>query len=139
MDSDSLRSPGQDPFLFDTEQLHLLAEADVVRAGLRHFKDNRVTELDCEGQHLWASVEDEDTEEVVSLELSYDGDSNLRTDCECEGDPGHPCSHVLAALFAYGARSGRTSELVGAVESAIGERVKRGRAEVRVEHLSGQL
>ena len=139
MDSNSVRSPGQDPFLFDTEQLHLLAEADVVRAGLRHFKDNRVTELDWEGEHLWASVEDEDTEEVVSLELSYDGDGNLRTDCECEGEPGQPCAHVLAALFAYGARSGRASELVGAVESAIDERVKRGRAEVRVEHLSGQL
>ena len=33
------------PFTLDHDQLHALASADLVRAGLRHYKDNRVTDL----------------------------------------------------------------------------------------------
>ena len=64
-------SPDQiDPFTLDHDQLHALAPADVVRAGLRHCKDNRVTELNLDAGRLWANVEDEETEEVVALEIA---------------------------------------------------------------------
>ncbi|MEA3273721.1 MAG: DEAD/DEAH box helicase [Pseudomonadota bacterium] len=135
----SPETPEQDPFLFDNEQLQALAEPDVIRAGLRHFKDNRVTSLDWEGDRLWASVEDEDTAEALSLELAYDADGNLHTTCGCGTQLDRPCTHALASLFTYSARSDGPGELTGAVESAIDERSKRGRAEVRVEHLSGEL
>lgn len=132
-------STEQDSFLFDNEQIKALAEPAVVRAGLRHFKDNRVTGLDWESEQLWAEVEDEEAEEMLSLELGYDADGNLQTNCACGTDPDRPCTHALAALFAYGARSGATGEIAGAVESAIDERAKRGRSEVDVKHLSGEL
>ena len=48
------------PFTLDQDQLHALAAADLVRAGLRHFKDNRVAELELDGACLRADVEDEE-------------------------------------------------------------------------------
>lgn len=131
-------SAAQDPFLFDSEQLAALADAQVVAAGLRHAREQRVTELDWEAERLWASVEDEESEGVYALELSYDGDGNLHNACGCQPGVDQPCRHALAALFAYGVRAGRPAGLAGAVESAIDERAKRGRAEVRVEPLSGE-
>jgi superfamily II DNA or RNA helicase len=131
-------SSEQDPFLFDSEQLQALAEPGVVRAGLRHFKDNRVTELDWEGERFWATVEDEESEEQLSLELAYDADGNLQASCGCRAEGDQPCVHALAALFAYGARSGTPGVIAGAIDSAIDERAKRGRAEVKVAHLSGE-
>ncbi len=132
-----------DPFLFDQERLEALAPADLVRAGLRHFKDTRVVALDREGDTLWATVEDEETEEQVSLELTFDGAGNLVTHCACPAEPGPPCVHALAALFAYvnwGADRGTGAQaLQGAAEGAIYERVKRGRTEVAVQPLSGDL
>ncbi len=129
----------QDSFLFDNEQIQALAGPAVVRAGLRHFKDNRVTSLDWEAERLWAEVEDEETEDKLAVELNYDADGNLQTRCGCETDASEPCAHALAALFAYGARSGAPGEIAGAAETAIDERAKRGRAEVKVDHLSGEL
>ncbi|CRI67706.1 hypothetical protein THIOKS1760016 [Thiocapsa sp. KS1] len=126
-----------DPFTFDQDQLHALAAADLVRDGLRYYKDNRVAELELDGVCLRADVEDEEDEEIVSLELSYDGDGNLVCLCNCGTPSDRPCVHALAALFARSARVAAEGELLGAVESAIDERVKRGRTEVRVEHLSG--
>jgi superfamily II DNA or RNA helicase len=131
-------SAAQDPFLFDSEQLAALADPQVVAAGLRHARDQRVTELDWESERLWASVEDEESEEVYALELSYDADGNLHNACGCQPGVDQPCPHALAALFAYGVRAGSPAGLAGAVESAIDERAKRGRAEVRVEPLSGE-
>jgi len=126
----------QDPFLFDQEQLAALAEPGVVAAGLRHYRDKRVTELDWEAERLWAQVEDEDTEAVYALELSYDADGNLHNACGCEPGVDRVCVHALAALFAYGARGEGPDRLAGAVVGAIDERAKRGRAEVGVESLS---
>jgi superfamily II DNA or RNA helicase len=140
-DTDPTTSP--DPFLFDQERLGSLAPADLVRAGLRHFKDARVVAVEREGDRLWARVEDEETEEQVALELSLDEDGRLTTHCACPAVPGPPCVHALAALFAYvngGAeRAAGTQALQGAAEGAIDERIKRGRTEVMVQHLSGDL
>ena len=134
-------SPDQTPFTLDHDQLHALAPADIVRAGLRHCKDNRVTELNLDAGHLWASVEDEETEEVVALEIAYNADGRLVSTCGCGAEPGcepgAPCVHAVAALFACSARAVDGGELRGAVAGAIDERVKRGRAEVQVKHLSG--
>ncbi|MGA7982618.1 MAG: DEAD/DEAH box helicase [Chromatiaceae bacterium] len=134
-------NPVSDPasFLLDSEQIQALAEPDVVRAGLRHFKDNRVTSLDWEAEHLWAEVEDEETEEILSLELDYDTEGHLHASCGCTMDGDSPCAHALAALFAYAARNDSPGKITGAAASAIDERAKRGRAEVKVEHLSGEL
>jgi superfamily II DNA or RNA helicase len=128
-----------DPFTLDHDQLQAIAAAEVVRAGLRHFKDNRVAELEVDGVYLRANVEDEESEEMLGLELTYDGDGNLISLCGCGSTSNAPCVHALAALFARSARGAADGELLGAVEGAIDERVKRGRTEVRVEPLSGEL
>ncbi|WP_295446524.1 DEAD/DEAH box helicase [uncultured Thiodictyon sp.] len=132
-----------DPFLMDQERLESLAPAELVRAGLRHFKDTRVVAVDRQRNCLWATVEDEDTEEQVSLELTIDDEGRLATHCACPAEPGLPCVHALAALFAYvnGAadRGAGVRELLGAAEGAIDERVKRGRTEVLVQQISGDL
>lgn len=127
----------QDPFLFDSEQIQTLAEPGLIRAALRLSQDNRVTDLDCDGERLWARVEDADTEEQLDLSLAYDADGNLHAECQCNGDPEGLCVHALAALFAHGQASGLSGDLTGAVEGAIGERVLRGRTEVHVEPVSG--
>jgi superfamily II DNA or RNA helicase len=126
-----------DPFTLDHDQLHALAAADLVRDGLRHYRDNRVAELQLDGVYLRADVEDEEDEEIVALELSYDADGNLVCLCDCGTPSDRPCVHALAALFARSARGTAEGELLGAVEGAIDERIKRGRTEVRVEHVSG--
>ena len=142
-DPQSNRPADPDPFLFDQEGLEALAPAELVRAGLRHFKETRVVAVDRDGACLWATVEDEGTEEQVALELTFDATGRLATHCACPAEPGPPCVHALAALFAYvnqGAdRSTGARELVGAAEGAINERIKRGRTEVAVEPVSGDL
>lgn len=126
-----------DAFTLDQDQLHALASADLVRAGLRHFKDNRVAELMLDGAVLRAEVEDEESEDILSLEISANGDGTLMGVCGCGGGAEDLCVHALAALFARSARGATEGELLGAVEGAIDERVKRGRTEVQVEHLGG--
>jgi superfamily II DNA or RNA helicase len=137
MTSTDTQANDQDPFLFDNEQLQALADPSVIRAGLQHFRENRVTRLGSEAGELWAEVEDADSGEPMSLSLSYDGDGNLLWSCTClkDEDRSDVCVHAIAALFAYA--GGTSAELTGALESAIEERAVRGRAEVRVEPLSG--
>lgn len=132
-----LSSNDQDPFLLDNEQLHALAAPSLIRAGLQHFRDRRVTRCGLEANVLWAEVEDAETGELLGLSLAYDPDGNLLCACACGENPsaGEVCVHGIAALFAHGGDS--PGELTGALESAIEERAKRGRAEVVVEPVSG--
>ncbi|CAK0781701.1 Helicase [Gammaproteobacteria bacterium] len=134
--------PQPDPFLFDLEQLHTLAEDQMVRNGLKDFKENRVTWVDrtvdsVDGDFLTATVEDADTTEVLSFEVRSGGDGHLDARCPCH-DGGGLCRHEVAALFAYSSRAVAPGELLDAVAGAIEERVQRARSEVRVEHLTGE-
>jgi len=124
-------------FLFDTEELHALADSSLIRKALRHTHDNRVTRVDFSDGELFANVEDEDSEERLDVILGYDADGNLWSGCDC-GDNHDVCVHGLAALLAFGTADSEDAQLSGALEAAIDERVKRGRAEVRVEPLSGE-
>ncbi len=124
-------------FLFDTEELHALADEDLIRKALRHVHDKRVIRTDLDKTELHATVEDEDTEEQLDVVLGYDADGNLRSYCVCEsGDD--ICVHALAGLMAFGTANDADAHLGDALEAAIEERAKRGRAEVRVQPLSGE-
>ncbi len=128
----------QDIFLFDSEGLHRLAPEDLVRQGLRYFTDRRVVSVERSGDRLVAEVEDED-EEVYWLELTgtEGGKPVVACDCNPERDI---CVHSIAALYAYADRYGEQGKVLGsAVDEAIQERVKKGRNEVRVKLLSGNL
>ncbi|MCF7996802.1 MAG: hypothetical protein K9L88_18515, partial [Chromatiaceae bacterium] len=61
-----------DPLLLDSEQIQALAEPSVVRAGLRHCNELRVTALDRAPNGLYARVEDAETEEQLEVEITID-------------------------------------------------------------------
>lgn len=61
-----------DPLLLDSEQIQALAEPSVVRAGLRHCNELRVTALDRSPNGLDARVEDAETEEQLEVEITID-------------------------------------------------------------------
>ncbi len=142
-DSDTNSNEGsvrdQDIFLYDAEQLHALAMDAVLETGIRWSKENRVTELGGDEERLWALVEDPDHEEPLSTELSYDDAGNFQVDCSCAGVEEGVCAHAVAVLCSYGVRKcGEDTVLLSARESALEERRKAGRREVRVEHLGGE-
>lgn len=126
-------SSPRDLFLFDSEQLHALADASIVRQGLAWFKENRVTGVSQEEAHLWAEVEDANGE-LFGNEVWFDADGEMHIQCACGADTQHVCAHVIAALYAHASHSGEQA-LMGATETAIEWRVKRGRTEVKVEPL----
>lgn len=128
-----------DIYLYDTERLHDIASEDLVKQGLRYFNDNRVIGVRLDEGRLEAQVEDENGEQYW-LELAADADGNLLVGCDCHPESG-VCVHAVAALYAYADQFAAidTSGLDSAVDEAIQERVKKGRNEVRVKLLSGNL
>ncbi len=124
-----------DPFLLDAEQLQILASDAVIQQGLADFRQQCVTELVRDERGLYAEVEDDELG-MLSLTLALDEPSGLTSQCAClpaDSDSGI-CRHAVAALHAWSANAG--DELLGAVDSAIAERVKRGRSEVKVTPLA---
>jgi len=126
-------------FLFDSEELQGLADDALLRGAWRHAQDKRVVQVRFNDGQLDAEVEDEESEEHLALSLGYDSDGNLWSQCDCDEDDGAGdlCVHALAALLGFGTAEPAQASLGDAVAAAIDERVKRGRAEVRVEPAGG--
>jgi len=108
-----------------------------LRQGLACFKACRVFEIDQQGDCLLARVEDGKDGLPVAVTIRLTEEGQLDFSCECAAPQGKPCLHQVAALHAYADQCGETNQLLGASDAAIKERVKRGRAEVRVESLDG--
>lgn len=68
----SERPADSDPFLLDQDRIQALAPAELVRQGLRHFKEDRVIALGADSQQLQATVEDAESQEPVDLRLRLD-------------------------------------------------------------------
>ncbi len=60
----------EDPFLYDTDSLHAIASASVVRRGLEYFNQNRVIDLHWEDASLCAAVEGSQPDVPYRVELS---------------------------------------------------------------------
>ncbi|MCP4287477.1 MAG: DEAD/DEAH box helicase family protein [Gammaproteobacteria bacterium] len=132
-------SPEEDPFLYDTDQLHAIAGDSVVRQGLAYFKENRVMDLDLDENGLWAQVEGGKKDSPYTTKLTYEEDGSLYVTCDCGFVEEPVCKHAVAVLYAYTAgRAGGEESLTSAIDSAIEERTQRGRTEVKVTHLSGE-
>ncbi len=127
-----------DIYLYDTERLHAIASDDLVKQGLHYFNDHRVIGVILEDGRLTAQVEDENGEQYW-LALQVETDGGLQVACDCGG--AQVCVHALAALYAYADQYAPvdTASLGSAVDEAIQERIKKGRNEVRVKLLSGNL
>ena len=128
-----------DIYLYDTERLHSIASYDLVKQGLNYFNDKRVIGVAPENGRIVAQVEDVN-EEQYWLELSTADDGSLQVACDCHVEQ-TVCVHAIAALYAYADQYAplEAVDLGSALNDAIQERVKKGRNEVRVKLLSGNL
>lgn len=129
----------KDPYFFDGEDLQAIADAEAIRRGLIFYKENRVIEVDQDQALLWGQVEDTDSDIPCDVEVRLTEEDDLAFRCSCNDDQGQSvCRHITAVLFAYADQCGEVNELLCAADSAIKERVKRGRSEVRVEPAGGE-
>ncbi|MGK2905878.1 MAG: SNF2-related protein [Desulfuromonadales bacterium] len=126
------------PFLFDREGLESFASKQVVSEGLRYFKEQRVMEIDQDRERLWGQVEDAELDAPCAVEITAGVDGVLRLGCDCSDIQETLCRHQVAVLFAYADQLESGGQLFSATETAVKDRVKRGRSEVVVDHLSGE-
>ena len=127
--------PNADPFFFDGEDLREIADEATVKAGLTLFKDHQVIACDQESDLLWGKVADDQWDMPPDVQLRLAADGRLSFDCACGQAV---CAHQVAVLLAYGDQRGETGQLLSAADTAIRDRKKRGRTEVRVENTSGE-
>ncbi len=129
-----------DLFLYDTERLKTIASDDTVKQGLAYFSENRVFALDVQDNVLTAQVEDADINEPYWVELTQGEGNDLLVSCDCP-EKGEVCKHAIAALYSYAEQFGFDDDKIlgSAVDEAILERVKKGRNEVSVKLISGNL
>ena len=130
----------KDLFLYDTERLKTIASDDTVKQGLAYFSENRVFALDVQDNVLMAQVEDANVNEPYWVELTHGEGNELHISCDCP-EKGGVCKHAIAALYCYAEQFGYDDgKILGsAVDEAILERVKKGRNEVSVKLISGNL
>ncbi|WP_394753033.1 SNF2-related protein [Crenothrix sp.] len=130
-----------DFFLFDTERLSTLTSEITLKKGLAYFIENRVFALDVQDQTVIAQVEGSRLDQPYWVELARGEDDQLLTACDCP-DERPICKHVIAALYSYAEQFGSDDPEQGlgsAMDEAINERVKKGRNEVKVNLVSGNL
>lgn len=132
----SITPQHDDPFFFDREGLEAVASRQVVGEGLRSFKEHRVLSVDQDQERLWAQVDDADLDLSCAVEITAT-EMGLALFCDCdEGET--VCHHMVASLYAYAEQREATDQIFTAADTAIRDRIKRGRTEVAVEHLSGK-
>ncbi len=129
-----------DFFLYDTEQLNTLASADTVKKGLAYFTENRVFALDVQEDQLTSQVEGSKKDQSYWVELYRNSEDELHIHCDCPSEQ-KVCKHAIATLYSYAEYSINKAQdsIGGAVDEAINERIKKGRNEVSVKLISGNL
>lgn len=130
-----------DFFLFDTERLSTLAPENTIKKGLSYFIENRVFALDAQENVLLAQVEGSKPDQPYWVELSRGADDQLIVQCDC-ADEQPVCKHAIAALYSYAEQAcdqDSAGQIGSAMEEAIAERIKKGRNEVKVSLISGNL
>ncbi|MBW6453955.1 MAG: DEAD/DEAH box helicase family protein, partial [Methyloprofundus sp.] len=127
-------------FLYDTDQLNALASPEIVKRGLAYFTEKRVFALDAQEEFLTAQVEGSLKDHPYWVELSQDNQGELHAECDCASED-KICKHVIAALYSYAELciDKEQANYGGAINEAIKKRVKKGRNEVNVKLLSGNL
>ena len=128
-----------DFFLYDIDQLNSLASDETVKQGLAYFTENRVFAMDVQEGQLTSQVEGSVKDQPYWVELS-NNDDELVCQCDCPSEE-KVCKHAIATLYSYAefCLNKEDEHIGGAIDEAIKERVKKGRNEVSVKLLSGNL
>ena len=126
-------------FLYDTEQLNTLASAETVKQGLKYFTENRVFAVDTQENQVISQVEGSLRDQPYWIELTKENDE-LVCQCDCQSEE-KVCKHGIATLYSVAEfLLNKEEESFGsAIDEAIKERVKKGRNEVSVKLISGNL
>jgi len=127
----------EDAFFFDREGLETVSRAQAVGEGLRYYKEHRVIAIDQNPQGLLAQVEDDALDLPCAVEIALVDDA-LLLECDCTDQGTEVCRHMVAVLYAYADQREASDQIFSAADGAIKDRIKRGRTEVVVEHLSGK-
>ncbi len=128
-------------FIYDTEQLNQLASAETVKKGLAYFAEDRVSGLELQDNILTAKVKGIDQKQPYYVELFAEQvDGALQVSCTCKAVE-KICKHAVATLYRYAEQclDQEQSDLDNAVDQAIKDRIKKGRNEVSVKLLTGNL
>jgi len=133
-------TPGdKDPFLFDHDALQQIADQSAINQGLIFFKENRVISLDRDETTLWAQVEDEARSDFpLDIEIEIGADGNPHYQCNCDDGSDGICAHLVAALYAYADHCQTAEGILSATDTAINDRIKRGKSEVTVKADGGE-
>ena len=128
-----------DPFYFDHEALQQIADRSTINQGLIFFKENRVINLDRDDSVLYAQVEDEERSDwPLDIEIETGTEGNLQYHCNCDDAANGICVHMVAALYAYADQRQTADGILSATDTAINDRIKRGKSEVTVTAESGE-
>lgn len=124
-------------FFYDNERLQTITSKKEIKQGLAYFKDHRVFDMDSDDNRLWAYVDDAQADEPYYVELTHGEIGQLYALCPCETSTEPVCKHAVAVLYHYSDQDDDQS-LISAQSAAIEERIKKGKNEVNVSHVSGQ-
>lgn len=128
----------EDIFFFDIERMRTLAPETIIAKGIDYFRENRVFDLLHSGDQLRGYVEGNE-ESPYHVSVSFDDENTLHADCMCNSEE-PVCKHTIALLYQYASEFGDMSlEISNALDEAIEERISKGRTEVNVKQLSGEL
>ncbi len=135
----SCKPANTDVFIFDREDLQSIASQQIISQGLICFKENRVLGLDQSENQLWAVVEDEELSDLpLDIQIDHSPDGRLFFTCDCDEGEKEICLHQVAVLFAYADQRQEIEGLMSAADTAVKDRMKRAKSEVKVEAESGQ-
>jgi uncharacterized Zn finger protein len=126
-------------FLYDNRKLASIVSENTYTQGLKYFKENRVIECYLNHDQLFALVEGSSQDFPLDVNLYHDEQGTLFVMCDCDHSAHSICKHGVAALLAYAneQHDETAPDFSTARENAIKDRVKRGKTEVKVTHLSG--
>lgn len=128
-----------DPFFFDSDDLRSVATEQAIKEGLAIFREHRVLDIahDRVSQALWGTVEGDDPDLPLSVNVELDEENQHVFRCGCSYCTfENACAHVVALLYAYADQCDETDRFLTATDTALRDRIKRGRAEVRVKPMS---
>ncbi|WP_218188200.1 SWIM zinc finger family protein [Desulfosarcina cetonica] len=95
--------------------------------------------LDRDDTALWAQVEDEARSDFpLDIEIELDAEGNPHYHCNCDDGAERICPHLVAALYAYADQRETAEGILSATDTAISDRIKRGKSEVTVMAASGE-